>query len=186
MEFEEIKKIWDEQNKEQLFAINEAAMFRNIRNSKIVSERISTITEFLLMATFLYTGFMTFFKITGPDYWLNYGFGILMLIALIGIIISRIIRKSKKTRFDQNMLGNLEQALHTATYQVKLAQIVRWIFLPVAVFLGTMLYRLERPWWMIFTAVIILIAGFWASAWEINWYRRRREKLVKLKQQLIK
>ena len=49
MEFEEMKKIWDSQNNEPLYAINEKALHNHIMSKKKTGYHITNTSELLLI-----------------------------------------------------------------------------------------------------------------------------------------
>jgi hypothetical protein len=48
MEFEELRKIWDAQNNQPLYAINEKAMYNLILSKKKQAHHITNISELLI------------------------------------------------------------------------------------------------------------------------------------------
>ena len=58
MEFDEIKKIWDSQNKEYMYAINEQALHNRILTKKNKATRTTDVSELLLMITNVGAGFL--------------------------------------------------------------------------------------------------------------------------------
>ena len=49
MEFEELRKIWDAQNNQPLYAINEKAMYNLVLSKKKQAHHITNISELLLI-----------------------------------------------------------------------------------------------------------------------------------------
>ena len=56
MEFEEMKKIWDAQNNEILYGINEKAMHNHILSKKKQAHHITNISELLIIIVYIITG----------------------------------------------------------------------------------------------------------------------------------
>src|SRR5678810_945300 len=56
MEFEELKKIWDAQNGQPLYAINEKAMYNLILSKKKQAHHITNISELIIIIVYIITG----------------------------------------------------------------------------------------------------------------------------------
>ena len=56
MEFEEMKKVWDSQNNEMLYGINEKAMHNHILSKKKQANHITNASELILIIANATTG----------------------------------------------------------------------------------------------------------------------------------
>ena len=56
MEFEELKKIWNAQDNQPLYAINEKAMYNIILSRKKQAHHITNISELLIIIVYMITG----------------------------------------------------------------------------------------------------------------------------------
>src|SRR5258706_4462941 len=101
MEFEDMKKIWDTQNNETLFVINEQAMHKRILSKRASANHIANISEWLLIFVNAGAGMlMLWLAITRPGgnvfLYLMSGW---MLLTLAYILAGRIRRRQTENKF---------------------------------------------------------------------------------------
>lgn len=147
MEFEEMKKIWDSQNNEQLYAINEAALHRSIKSKKKRAARLTNINDFGLMAIGIATALIYSFSAETPgiyDYLI-----VAMLFLLTGYVwLGRIHRKKKERTFGRTMLGDLDHAISSVSYEMNRSVKMVWYFvLPSAILIFFNLARGDTSLW---------------------------------------
>jgi len=132
MEFEEITKVWDQQNKQNLFVINEEAMHNRIRAKLKSATKLNDINDFGLIAISVLTAGGVFY-LKGNSTW-----NIFTAVALLGItvyiIVNRFKRKKRNKQFDLSMLGGLNHAIENVNFEVKRSKtFVLWFLLPTAI-----------------------------------------------------
>lgn len=179
MEFKEMKKIWDHQNQQPLYAINEAALHNRIREKKRSVEHTSSFSELFLIianiaaAVIILTSILV--KNNGNIY--IYVLAGLMIVTAAFVFAGRLQRKRRENAFDQSMLGDLDHAIANATFQVRLSQIMRWSILPVGTLTVLALWQNQIQIWILF--LILLFFGFtWlAGRWEHQMYVRKKREL---------
>lgn len=185
-EFEELQKIWDVQNNQLVYAINEEALFRRIAVKKNQALTITNVSEWLLIVVNMAAGGF----ILGADFPTNNATTLMHVMALwmLGVasylIASRIRRKAEGKRFDRTMRGDLAHAISVAAYQVRLSQLMRWNVVPIG---GLTLLGIgaggKSVWIGIVTAAFFALA-FYLGRWEHGIYRARRDELEILKRKL--
>lgn len=186
MEFEEMKKIWDSQNNEQLYAINEAALHRSIKSKKKRAARLTNINDFGLMAIGIATALIYSFSAETPgiyDYLI-----VAMLFLLTGYVwLGRIHRKKKERTFGRTMLGDLDHAISSVSYEMNRSVKMVWYFvLPSAILIFFKLSRVDASLWK----WVSIGAAFVLSALILRWdYNRcqkpKKRKLEALRDKLI-
>lgn len=132
MEFEEIKKIWDNQNSEPLYAINEEALHNRIRSKRKGANRLNNINDFGLITVAVVTAVILTIIRDGviTDYLIS---GVLLLIAGY-VYISRIRRINKDQQFDRSMLGELNHAIANIDFEIHRARnFIWWFLIPIAI-----------------------------------------------------
>lgn len=188
MEFEEMKKIWNEQNQQPLYTINEAALHNHIRSKKQSAKKISNFTDvFLIIANIAAAAIIlitSFTKDSGNIY--IYVLTGLMIATAAFVYAGHLKRKKRENIFDKSMLGDLDHAIANATFQVMLSQIIRWYTLPVGTLTVLALWESQNQIWFLF--LVLLFFGFtWiASRWEHGIYARKRRELEVLHAKLTK
>ena len=185
MEFEELKKIWDAQNNQPLYTINEKTMYNIILSKKKQAHHITNISELLLI--FVNTGAGIF--IFGVNYFkpgniFIYLSSAWMVGSALYILLSRIQRKKGDNQFDRSMQGDLNHAISVATYQVRISQIMRWNILPIAVLCILGVWGGGKSIWLAAGILLFFALAFYASGWEHNIYIRKKRELEILKKKL--
>src|SRR5258705_6268685 len=125
MEFDEMKKIWDSQNNEPLYAINENALHTRILSKKRQARHITNISELLCIIAYFFSGCfilgMNFFRQDANIF--MYILSAWMLISAGYVLVRRIRRINGDHRFDRSVRGDLAHAISVATYQVNSSQL---------------------------------------------------------------
>lgn len=188
MDFNEMKRIWDTQNNEHVYAINEEALHRRVKAKKSRAAHTANISEIILIVSNLVAGGMLVASKIIPQQAniFTYLLAAVMFIAAAYVIISRYRRHQWQNRFDLTMLGELEQAIANATYQVRLSQTMRWYILPVAALtLLAIWYNDISAWkWLLILAFFAL--GYFATGKEHNYYASNKRRLEQLREMLTK
>jgi len=178
MEFEEIKKVWSQQNNEPMYVINESALRSSIVKKKDkallranISELISIIVN-IAMGLFLFT--------TGPII-----LAVWMIIVGLICLVGRIRRKRGDTQFDRTMLGDLDHAVSVAKYQVRLSGLMRWNIIPVGGLIAWSAWSKENA--VVFVVILIVFSSlaFFGSGLEHNYYKGRLNEVVQLRKTLL-
>jgi hypothetical protein len=187
MEFEEIKKIWDMQNKEMLYVINEKAMHNRILSKKRSAGHIANVSELLLIIVNMGTGIF----ILGTLLYKSRGNVSLYLLAAwtfmtaLYILISRIRRRGTENRYDRSMLGDLDHAISNAGYQVRLSGIMRWNVLPIGLLTISGLWESASfSLWIAVSMLAFFVLTWYGSRWEHGIYKKRKHELEILQQKL--
>lgn len=186
MEFDEMKKIWDAQNNQMLFAIDEEALHSRIASKKTRSTHTTNLTEWIVIVVNLAAGA---FVISSQDDFntaniIMYGLGVWMGLTAIFVITRRIQRLRGEAQFDRTMLGDLNHAIAQATYQVRLSYLMRWNMLPIAGLLLLGLWQNGSPLWTIIMVLTVSTLAFFAGGWEHGVYERWKRELEVLRKKL--
>ena len=133
MEFEEMKKIWDAQNNQPLYVMDEKALYIRIQSKMNSLLHVTSTSELGLIVINLFTGIVLIGRNSfarGPNIFLiieaAWMFGIVAY-----LIISRIRRIKASSRFTRSINGDLNHAISLTAYQMRLSQIICWNFLPM-------------------------------------------------------
>ena len=170
MEFEEMKKIWDAQNNEPMYAINEEALFRRIRAKSSRASRISNINEIgLILIVIVTSGILLF---VGNQSFYDYLTVFALLSIGLYIWIGRMQRKKRESEFDRSMLGELDQALANVDHETNRAKTFFWWFLlPVAIPAFLNMAQAGTPSWKWF----VVPAAFVLSYFVVQWGLKRKQ-----------
>ena len=149
MEFQELVKIWDAQNKEPLYAINEAALHRRILARSRKARRLAGINEIGLMTIAVLTAAYLFFDAVRDAGGISSFLTPVTFILIGGYVLSlRIRRKRGEGRFDRSMLGELEHAIASSDYIISFSRtFALWFLAPAAVASFLSMAEAAAPLW---------------------------------------
>lgn len=186
MEFDEMKKVWDTQNNEPLYTINEEALHRHILSKKKQGLHITNTSELLLIvvnscAACFILG-MNFLK--RDESIVLYILAVWLLFTALYMIVSRINRIKRNTRFDRSMHGDLDQAISVARYQVRLSQLGRWNILPITILSLFAVWNGGKSIWWIVGFAMFFVFTIYAAGWEHGIYKARKRELDALQNKL--
>jgi hypothetical protein len=186
MEFEELKKIWDAQTDQPLYAINEKAMYNLILSKKRHAHHITNTSELLIVIVYIITGSVVL-GMNLFDQSSNISMYILsvwMLGSALFMLVSRIRRIKGGNQFDRSMSGDLDHAISVATYQVRISQIMLWNILPIGTLTTLGLWEGGKPIWIAMVVLLFFALSYYAGRWEHNIYKRKKRELELLKNKL--
>lgn len=186
MEFDELQQIWDSQNNQPLYAINEKALHNRIQAKMKQARHITNVSELLVTIINLGTGSF----VLGVNRTLRheniflYIMAAWMFATAFYILVSRIRRIRGDRRFDRSMHGDLHHAISVASYQVRLSQIMRWNLLPIGTFVLLSLWESGKPFWAVGLMLSCFTLAYFAGRWEHGIYKARKRELEILKEKL--
>ena len=186
MEFEEMKKIWDAQNKEPLYAINEEALHRRIRAKRRQASRLSNINDIGLIAVALATAVLVL--VIGKASFYDYLSAIALVLISVYVLMGRIRRKKQENQFDRTMLGDLDHAIANISYETTRAKtFVWWYILPVAI--PTLLNMMQAgvPAWKWLFVLFAFVLSYSVVQWSLKLkHLPRKGALEALREKLTK
>jgi hypothetical protein len=186
MEFEEMKKIWDAQNNELFYGINEKALHNCILSKKKQVYHIANISEWLCIIVngvggcFILGVYL--FKQSGNIF--MYILAAWMFGSALYLVVTRMRRIKGYHLFDRSMHGDLDHAISMATYQVRLSLIMRWNALPIALLTLAGILDSGKSIWLAIGILIFFVLTNYAAGWEHNSYKARKRELEILKNKL--
>jgi len=179
MEFDEMKKIWDSQNNEPLYAINEKALHNRILSKKRQAFYITNTSELLCITAYFFTGCfilgMNFFR-QGANIFM-YTLSAWMLISAGYVFVRRIRRINSDHQFDRSVRGDLAHAISVASYQVNFSRLVRWNILPIGILIVAGVWDGRKSLWFAVGILIFFVLTGYASGWEHRIYKARKREL---------
>lgn len=182
MEFDQMKKIWDEEKKENLFVINEEAMKRSITSKKRAANREVNVTEIgLMIVNSITAAILLIDAIMDNEPWPSYlGVGI-MLFTVGYLLYIRKKRQKADNTFDRTMLGELDHAISNVESTISIGKtMIYWYLLPAGLFIiiKMMVQGASVEKWLFVLAAFIL--GHLVSNWGVK--KQHIPKLKKLQQ----
>jgi hypothetical protein len=186
MEFDEMKKIWDAQNDQPLYTIDEKSLRNRIQRKK--NSVLVSVSEWILIIGYL--GAVTvlvcvnlFAKKANIFLYVE---GAWMFAIVVFLVATHIRRIKAGRRFDRSVNGDLDHGIHLISYQMRISQITRWNLLPMGAILILSFSGWEaRKLFEISAAILVGYAlTFYASEKSYRANKRRKRGLQVLKQKL--
>ncbi|MFT6828749.1 MAG: hypothetical protein ACJAZV_002042 [Roseivirga sp.] len=188
MDFEEMKKIWDTQNNQPLYAIDEDALHRRVKAKKNNTKRTTNKTELILIAANIFAGGLVIISryIKDNATLVSTTMGVMMLITGAYLIFLRARRIKRDQQVDTSVLGDLDNALENINYRVSLSRSMIWYAMLVAFLTLYSVFDNEKSIDLIILIAVFFVVGLLLSIWE---YRHchvgKRDQLLALKQKLV-
>lgn len=188
MEFDEMKLIWDSQNNEPLFAINQEALHNRIQDKgQAVASSLNKIDMFMI-AMNLVVGILlmmdTFFE-NGAIF--EYVLPVLYLFFFAYSIYRRYAHQQEVRHFAPTVLGDLDKALWQVNYLIKQSREMMWWYLLPTLLVASVTLTLNVGF--VWALGLILLAGpvaYFGGRWEVNkWYLPKKRELEALRQLLL-
>lgn len=186
MEFDEMKRIWDSQNNQPLYAINEAALQNRIVSKKQQVRHISNTSEWLLIIVNTAASFAVLgVNVTNDSAsWSMYFLAAWMFVVACCVLLSRAYRTREEHRFDRTIQGDLSHAIFVASYQVRLSKLMQWNILPIAILVVFGMWESGKSLWIAGGLILFFMVTAYASRWEHHIYERKRRELEALRDKL--
>lgn len=186
MEFEDLKKIWNAQDNQPLYAINEKAMYNIILSKKKQAHHITNISELLIIIVYMIAGSFVFgMNLFDKSSNISmYVLSVWMFSSALFILVNRVRRIKGNNRFDRSMSGDLDHAISVATYQVRISQIMLWNVLPIGALTLLGLWEGGKSIWIAMIVLLFFALSYYAGGWEHNIYKRKKRELEVLKKKL--
>jgi hypothetical protein len=185
MEFDEMKKIWDAQNNQPLYTIDEKKL-HNIQSKMNTVLRFTSISEWLLIMINLGAGAILLYHNPfkpGSNIFLFLE-AAWMFAIVIYLVVSHIRRIKASRRFDRSVHGDLNHAIFLASYQMRISQIIRWNFLPMG---AIMIFSGWEAGKLLKVSAIILVSytvAFYVTSKGYRANKRKKRELQVLKEKL--
>lgn len=188
MNFEEMKKIWDTQNDEHLYAINEEALHQHIKSKKYRAERLNNINDFGLIAVGIITAIVySFLSIVNETPTLYDYLIVVAMLCITGYVwYGRIRRRKQKRNFAHTILGDLDHAIANVNYEVNRSKnMVWWFVLPLAILVLLNMSQENIPLWKWIGIGAMFVLSALLVRWELNsCHKPKKQQLMVLKKKL--
>ena len=188
MEFEEMKRIWDQQKDEPLYAINEKALHRSIKSTKKKAARLTNINDWGLIVIGIVTA-VVYSNLSIIDDTPNV-YDYLIVVALLFITgyvwFGRMRRKKQEQAFALTMLGDLNHAIANVNYEVRRSKnMVWWFIVPLTILVFLNMSQGDVSLWKwIGIAAAFVLSGL-LTRWEyIHRFKPKQRKLEALREKL--
>lgn len=187
MDFEEMQVIWNKQNNEKLYAINEEGLHSYIRKKGRSITRSLSFVDWMMMIVNVGLGIFLFFDM-GDN---NNGFWQFLLPGLyvaygLGAFVLRLLRREKQKAFPETMAGDLDRSIWEIDYLIRMTYRMYLYYLLPLCFVGSIYLVSKEEYAMAAFMVITLpIACYFGVRWENGRYHQpRKDELITLRDKL--
>lgn len=157
MEFEKIRKVWDEQKGETMYIINETVLHKCMTRKKdAVSRRINRIEiKVSLLNGILAIMFFIIAIVRHPLIFFSSG---LMAATVAYIQYFRWKRKKTENTFDRSMLGELDHAISNSDYIIRFKYFILIYLISFAIItISQLIIRGDTLWeWLVATGAFLM------------------------------
>lgn len=188
MEFDEMKLIWDSQNNEPLYAINQEALNRKIQKKSRSITRLLDRVDLKMIIVNLLVGIMlivVYWQDNEPGY--EYVLPVVYLAFFVYALYRRFARHQEIMGFEKTILGELDKAIWQSDYLIKQSRtMIFWYLLPMLL-LVVGIQILRGTWWVGLLLIIILLPlSYFGGQWEVNKYHLpKKRELESLRRTLL-
>lgn len=188
MEFDELQKVWDKQNNEPLYVINEEALHRRVQSKKRAAAKKANWMEMILIGANLLAGsillWAVLFKGKEHETFIYVMIPVMLLVPFY-LLYKRAQRKKSENKFEHTLLGDIEHALSNAAYTVTLSRTGQFYFFGIAALtMLSLIFDKNASIGSIIGISILFVLGIYASRWEHNFYVRKKKELETLKEKM--
>ncbi len=188
MEFEDMKKIWDSQNNEPLYVLNEEALHKNVKAKKSKANRVVGINEIGLVLINIIVGSRQFYEgiYDGHDPW-DYLMGSFMFAIAGYILYLRIRRKNHEEKFDRSILGELDHAIHSTKSIIYIGSSMVWWYMAPVLVMVLSRFIVEGVEWYYYLLILAMMAlATFLTRWEVRkMHIPRMRKLETMRMKLV-
>lgn len=188
MEFEDMQVIWNNQNDEKLYVIDETALHKQIKQKEASADSTLNKMELIMIGVNLLVAVVltAVMLIDGepltdliiPALYLAYG---------LGMIWYRQKRQINEPEFAPTMLGDLDRAIWKVDTIIKRThQLNNYYLLPLLGFISIFLLVTGSPWLALAVVGITLPIGYFGGRWEVNrCHIPKKRELESLREKLL-
>lgn len=165
-----MKLIWDSQNNEPLFAINQEALNRKIQHkSKAVSRALDFVDVMMIVVNLVGGMVLIIDTVQENGRPFEYIVAVVYLAFFVYALYRRFARQQDVKEFDKTILGELNKAIWESDYLIKQSSsMVFWYLVPIVIAANvTVLLGYNSIWVSVLTLVILPLTYF-GGRWEVR------------------
>jgi len=185
MNFDDLQKVWDDQQQAPMYQLNETALHQVVLRKSRKTNRYADINDFGLMAIMIFTSIAILILDKGSFYTSLTSVCLLGIAAYVGY--QRWRRKQQNQSYDQSILGKLDQAIANTESEIRRSRnFAWWMLAPVAI--PTLLNMTQNgaSIWRILLIVALFGLSFVVTQWGLKrQYLPRKRSLEALKKKLL-
>jgi hypothetical protein len=170
MDFEELQVIWNNQNNEKMYAVNENALHTYIKKKGRSINNMLNFFEFILIGINLIVGiWLTIESLDNNNPSPQSILAVFYLAIGVYSLIRRLVRRNEERPFDHTMVGELDKAIWRIEYLMKQSlNVIIWYLLPLVLIIGVMAFFDGRLLLTFGMLTVVTVASYFGHRWEFN------------------
>ncbi|MBX2912916.1 MAG: hypothetical protein M9954_06545 [Cyclobacteriaceae bacterium] len=187
MNFDDMKKIWNEESQQVQFVIDERLLGENIKQKKHKGSRMVSKMEWAIILSNLLTGGAIIAKnfAKPPMGIFAIAMGVLMVGTAVYVFVKRHHRLKCENKFDRTMLGDLDHAIRNANYRARLSASMLAYFVLVSLLMLGNAISTGKTIWQLAAIAVFCIAVLFLGRWEHrSWHLANKRRLEELRSHL--
>ncbi len=188
MNFEDLQVIWNGQNNEKMYAINEDALHTYIKGKGRSVSHLLNFFEFMLIGANLFGAILLIIgslnkSNPSPQFILSVFY---LAFAVYGLI-RRLMRRNEEKPFEHTLLGELEKAIWQIDYLRRQSRnMIIWYLCPLTLIIGSMSFFNPRLFRALALLLLMIPVAYIIQRWEFNkFHLPNKHNLEILRQKLI-
>jgi hypothetical protein len=186
--FEEMQSVWNNQNDEKLFAVNETVLHAYIKHKGRTISNLLGLFEWVMIVLNLLVGIALVVDLIHNS---ESGYRLVLPVMYLTFsayaLLRRLKRRANEVRFRPTILGELDKAIWQINYLIRQGQMVMiWYVLPLVLALSVTVFYNQEPLWTLVPTLTLIPLLYFGVRWEINkWHIPKKRDLEALREKLI-
>jgi hypothetical protein len=188
MNFEELQVIWNSQEHEKMYVINEAALHTYIKQKGQSINRLLSLFEVALIGANLFAGiWLIIGSLDDSNPSIKLILSVFYLVFAAYGAIRPILRRKEEKPFEHTLLGELDKAIWRIDYLRQQGRnVIFWYVLPLTFIIGVMSFFNARLLLAFGLLLLVTPASYFAHRWEFNnFHLPKKHNLEVLRNKLI-
>lgn len=188
MEFEDMQVIWNSQEQEKQYVINESVLHKFIQDKSRSVNRLIGKSELFMIGVNLLVGlFLLADTIIDKEAPFQYVLPVVYLLYSVIVGVSRIKRRQAEEKFEPSIVGELDKAIWQITGFIKQSRsIFVWYLLPLLSLAFVSILLDSGAVWSLILVVALIPATYFGSRWEVNkYYVPKKQELETLREKIL-
>lgn len=187
MDFEEMQVIWNNQNNEKMYAINENMLHAYVKKKGKSINNTLNLFEFILIGVNLFVGiWLTIESLDNDPLSNQLILAVFYLAFAVYGLTRKLMRRNEEKPFDHTILGELDKAIWRVDYLMRQSlNTIIWYLVPLILILGVMTIfdtRLLMPTIML---IVVTVITYFAHRWEFKkFHLPKKHNLEALREKL--
>lgn len=189
MKLEEMQKIWDSENNQTLYVMNEIAVEKFVKNKTYsANKRVNFVENFIIFINLLVPIVLLIItQLKDKQHFGEYAIAAFTLSVALYTYMYKMKRIKNQENWDKSMLASLDQAIYNATKQAKMTNIfLTWYTLILGILTVTNLVIEKTNIWLVAMIAFLFILGIVVGRWEQRAiHNKQLEDLIALREKLL-